>query len=446
MKRAMVILAALSASTAFADPRPVSLKEALSLAAKQSPDLAVAQAQAKVAEAGIRKAWTAWQPDLSEVATFDHTSAPQSFNLNQIVQLDGYAYGLGKPNPAVIPAPIDIVASNSAYATLQLVQPLFSPQGLFLIPAAEAGAKAAALGAQDAREQILLATARTYLAQTATSEMLAAARDAEKTALAREQEARHRVDAGVGLPIELSRAQSEVAQSRAQIAALEGQQQALQAALVELTGEDVAPVAQVDASFGTPAQDASEPWQQTYAIQSAEAGVEAARKALQNDHFAWLPTVAGVAKGNYNSNAGFSGKNTSYDLIVTATLPLYDRGQRYANGAEDEAKLAQAEAALTAARAKSRANWQGAKANVTAAQAAMVQAQAALDFADQAKKQVEGAIAGGAATNLELSQADTNRFLAASALAQARANLATRQVEVAAAEGRLYATVAPQTN
>ena len=440
MKRALVILTVLSASAAFADPRPVSLKEALSLAAKQSPDLAVAQAQAKVAEAGIRKAWTVWQPDLSEVATFDHTSAPQQFDVGLIGQLYGIA-------PRVPTAPIDIVASNSTYATLQLVQPLFSPQGLFLIPAAEAGAKAAALGAQDAREQILLATARTYLAQTATAEMLIAARDAEKTALARETEARHRVDAGVGLPIELSRASSEVAQSRAQIAALEGQQQALQAALVELTGEEVAPVSQaIDASFGSASTDASEPWQQTFAIQSAEAAVEAARKSLRNDQFAWLPTVAGVAKGNYNSNSGFANKNTSYDLIVTATLPLYDRGQRYANGAEDEAKLAQAEAALRAARAKSHADWQGAKANVTAAQAAMVQAQAALDFADQAKKQVEGAIAGGAATNLELSEADTNRFLAASALAQARANLATRQVEVAAAEGRLYAAVAPQTN
>src|SRR5690348_15427459 len=56
--------------------RKVSLREALQLAARQGPDVAAARAQAAVVHAGVEKAWTAWQPDISASGTFDHTSAP----------------------------------------------------------------------------------------------------------------------------------------------------------------------------------------------------------------------------------------------------------------------------------------------------------------------------------------------------------------------------------
>lgn len=445
MKRAFLALVLLlgAARTVRAEgPRPVTLPEALALASKQSPDLAVASAQAQVVRAGVKRAWTAWQPDISATGTFDHTSAPQSFNTADFLVGVGQLYQLGTPPAAALPAPTTLVASNSRYGTLQITQPLFTPQGAFLIPAAYSGAEAAALGAEEAREQVLLGTARAYLSAAAVDELLAAAREAERTALQRENEAHNRLNAGVALPIELSRAQSETANARAQIATLEGQKAALQAALQQLTGEPIAPSPGGAAgNWGPPAEAAAEPWAQTFAVKSAQKQVEAQNQVVRYDKFLWLPTVAGVAKGNYNSNSGFAGKQFSYDLILTATLPIYDRGTRYAAKSEDEAKLAQAEASLQAAKAKAQANWEGARANLAAADAAMKQAEAALALAEQVKRQTEAARESGASTNLELAQADTNRFLAASALAQARATLEIRKVEIAAAEGRLAASL-----
>src|SRR5207249_11940868 len=58
--------------------RRISLREALQLAAEQSPDVASARATAAIAEASVRRAWTTWQPDISAVGTSDHTSAPSS--------------------------------------------------------------------------------------------------------------------------------------------------------------------------------------------------------------------------------------------------------------------------------------------------------------------------------------------------------------------------------
>jgi hypothetical protein len=54
---------------------------------------------------------------------------------------------------------------------------------------------------------------------------------------------------------------------------------------------------------------------------------------------------------------------------------------------------------------------------------------------------VEASAQAGVATSLELSDADTRRFLAASAAAQARAAVDIRRAELAAAEGRLAAYV-----
>src|SRR4051812_37064146 len=59
-----------------AQRRKVSLREALQLAAKQGPDVAAARAQAAIAQASVRGAWTAWHPDIVATGTYDHPSAP----------------------------------------------------------------------------------------------------------------------------------------------------------------------------------------------------------------------------------------------------------------------------------------------------------------------------------------------------------------------------------
>ena len=105
--------------------RTVSLKEALQLAAKQGPDVAAARAQAEIARAGVQRAWTAWQPDVSATGTFDHTNGNAVFDLGSLASIFALRPG------ATIPAPIEIVKQNNWYGTGQISQPLFTPQGLF---------------------------------------------------------------------------------------------------------------------------------------------------------------------------------------------------------------------------------------------------------------------------------------------------------------------------
>jgi len=419
--------------------RQVSLKEALQLTAQQGPDVAAARAQAAIAHAAVDRAWTAWQPNVAANGTYDHTNGISSIDLSP---LGAFIHSLQPTFPANTfgNGPITIVGQNNWYGNLQLTQPLLTPQGLFGPGAASAGAEAADRGADEAREQVLLGTARAYLGLQGLGGLLDAAHEAEKVALRREEDAKARIAAGTDVEIALLRAQTETAQARAQIAALQGQIESLLPVLEAVTGEAIAPLpaSAPPTALGAPAQESAQPWEQTYSVKSAQAAADAARKALRISQFSWMPSVAGIAKESYTSNEGFTGKNWTYDLMINVSLPIYDGGNRYAQLHEDQAKLQQAQAQLAAARAKARSSWIGAVANLNASQAVLRQSEAQAQLAARAQVQVEAAARAGVATSLDLSDADQKKFAAQSAAAQARADVQVRMAEIAAAEGRLY--------
>jgi outer membrane protein len=420
--------------------RKVSLPEALQLAAKQGPDVAVARAQAQIAHAQVDRAWGAWQPDVVASGQYDHTNGAASVNFGPLL------VAAGLPANAFGPQPLTIVGQNNWYGNAQITQPLFTPQGIFGIGAAKAGAEAADRGADQAREQVLLSVARAYLGLQGLEGLLQAARDAEKVALRREEDAKARISAGTDVEIGLLRAETETAGARVQIANIVGQQQNLLPLLEALTGETIAPVPFGQAPQLTLPPDArQEPWEGSFAVKSAIAQTSAAEQAIRVSEFGWLPSVAAVAKESYTSNEGFVGKNWTYDLMINASLPIWDHGARYAQGHEDQAKLHQAQASLASARARAKADWVGSKANLIAAQAVLDQSVSQEQLAARAQVQVEASARAGVATSLDLSDADQRKFAAQSAAAQARTALEVRKAEIAAAEGRLH-TLAAGTN
>jgi outer membrane protein TolC len=409
--------------------RVVTLREALQLTARQGPDVAAARAQAAIVEAGVKRAWTTWQPDILATGQFDHTSAPSSIPEGAL----GTDPVTGRPSPA-----ITLVAPNSRYGTFLVNQPFFSPQGLFLPGIANANAEGADRGADEAREQILLSASRTYLVLQGLEGLLEAAREAEKVALRREQDARARIAAGTEVEIALLRAQTETAGARVQIANREGQKQSLLPLLEALTGEAVEPQPAKIFELPPMGEESEQPWESAYSVKSAIAFANAAQKSVKYDKFLWLPSVSGSFRENYNSNGGFAEKNWTYDLLLNISIPLYDHGSRYAQLAEDRARLAEAQAQLAAARARAKASWLGARANLVSTTAVVQQTESQLQLASRTQVQVEASYRAGVSTNLDLTAADQTKFEAQSAVAQARAELEIRKAELAASEGRLY--------
>ncbi|MBS1153486.1 MAG: hypothetical protein H6Q89_5184, partial [Myxococcaceae bacterium] len=364
--------------------------------------------------------------------------------MKSFVNLIGGVYMIPQQNPGLIPAPVYITKENSGYGSLLVSQILFTPQVL-LIPAASDGVEAARLGTLEAREQVLLGTARVYLGLEGIAQLEAAAREAELVALKREKDIRAQMAVGMAVEVALLRAQSETAGARNSLAQLAGNREYLLGMLEALTGEAVRPLeGSAKPDFGAPAPEESEPWNQVFMVQSLSKGQQALDAFHLYDRLAWMPTVVAQAKGNYNSNTGFTGEHLSYDLILAVNIPLYDRGVRYANMYENDAKQAENRAKLQSTRQKAKANWSATRANLVVAEAALAQAESQAALAARAQKQLESAVAAGVATALELSDIDTRRFFAASAAAQARSQVEIRKVELAAAEGRLAKVVGLQ--
>src|SRR5207245_7912177 len=139
--------------------------------------------------------------------------------------------------------------------------------------------------------------------------------------------------------------------------ALRGQKESLVPLLEALTGEAIEPLAPgAPESLGEPAAESAQPWEEAFSVKSAVAAALAAQRQVRLSNFLWMPSVAGVAKENYNSNAGFANKNWTYDLILNVSVPLYNHGVRYAQQHEDDARLAQAQAQLASTRARARSN------------------------------------------------------------------------------------------
>src|SRR5205814_929048 len=156
-------------------------------------------------------------------------------------------------------------------------------------------AEAALRGFDEAREQVLLNVARNYLALQGLEGLLEAAREAEKVALRREQDARARIAAGTDVEIALLRAQTETARARAQIANIQGQKDATLPVLEALVGEPIDPQPARVEDFGPIGEENASPWENAYSVQSAMATTNAAQKSVRLAQFLWLPTVAGVA-------------------------------------------------------------------------------------------------------------------------------------------------------
>ncbi len=417
--------------------RPVSLEDALKLTAQNNQDLAAARAQHQQARAQASRVWGAILPEVSASGSLVRTSAPAKLDLGQFVGLVGGVYGITPKDASLIPEPVYITKTDSAYASLLITQTLFTPQ-LFLIPAASNGVEAARLGALEAREQVLLGTAKVYLALEGIAQLESAAREAEAVALKREKDTRAQMAVGMAVEVASLRAQVETAQARNTLAQLAGTREQLLGLLEALTGEAVRPLEDGPRlDFGTAAAEKSEPWNATYLVRAQGKGAEATEAYHLYDRLAWMPTVFAQAKGNYNSNTGFTGQAFSYDLSLGLTVPLYDRGARYATMHENDAKSVEQRAKLLSSQQKAKANWVASRASLQAAEAALAQANSQATLAARAQKQLESAVGAGVSTALELSDIDNKRFLAASAAAQARSQVEIRKVELAAAEGRL---------
>ena len=405
----------------------VSLREALQLAAKQGPDVAAARAQAAITEAQVSRAWTAWQPDVVATGTYDHTNAPR-----RIHPRPGPFGGLESPL-------ITLVAPNSRYGTSSSRSLSSRRKACSRRASPTPPPRRRERGADEAREQILLSVARAYLASGSGRAARGSPRGGESGAAPRAGRARADLRGHRRRDRAAPRADRDGAGARADRRPAGPEGRDAPGARGARRRAHRAEARAASRTCGAPGEESALPWENAFSVQSAIAAANAAQKSVSLDQFLWMPTVAGVAKTNYSSNAGFTGKDWTYDLIVERHhSPLRSRAAATRSWHEDEARLAQAQAQLASARARARSDWIGARANVASAQAVLQQNEAQAQLATRTQVQVDASYRAGVATSLDSPTRTRGSSPPRAPSRKSRAELEIRKAELAAAEGRLY--------
>jgi len=406
----------------------LSLRGAFSVASANSPALKQVQADADSASATARSTGAQTKPSLS--ATTYGTVGDSSNILTS--------------SPGVTPQNIFAVPPHGfANQDLMLMVPLFTGGRLGGASAsARRQGEAAALLVQASRLTVAEAVTEDY-ANAVRQEALVDVAQARLTVEDEQVRVTHeKVDAGRSAPVDLLRELAEQADAQqAMLAARNGVGLALIAlkttlgvsqgsdltlsdTLDSLTGTSPAPATLQDALLQA---DAHRP-----ELAAAQRQVEAAQAGVRAARGEYAPQVYGVAMGDAMTGQGVG--RVGYTVGLTASLPLYDGGQRRAD--EDGAKAKLDRARADALQARQTVDGQVASAWLTV-QTAAAQVQAATVGVAAAQQSYTLA---GLRYNAGKS-VSAERLDALSALTRAQGAVAQAKADLVIARARLQASL-----
>lgn len=350
--RCIVLSLVLFPGAAFAADPPVinsaglSLRAALAVAASNNLTLKQRQADADSAMAAARSVRAQTRPGLS---TTTYATAGDSSNILTT-------------SPGVVPQNIFAVPPRGfADQNLMLMVPLLTGGRLNSnVAAARSQGEAAQLSVSASRLTVAEAVTEDYT-NAALQQALVGVAQARRTAEDEQvRETAEKVRAGRSAPVDLLREQAEQADARQALLAVQnGAAQALVALKASLGASQESDIALSDSldSLAGP-EAAPPPATLREALRQAEMHrpelavaqkqVEAASAGVGAAQGAYSPQIYGVAMADAMTGQGVG--RTGYTLGVTASLPLYDGGQRRADVDGARARLDRARADALEAR------------------------------------------------------------------------------------------------
>lgn len=419
------------APDAQAAARSLSLRDVLALAQVSNVSIRQRQADAEAASASARSTQAQQKPSVS--ATTYGTVGDSSNILTT--------------SPGVAPQNIFVVPSRGfADQNLMVMVPLFNGGSLAgRTASARNQASAAQAGVAGVRLTVSAEVTSAY-ANAALGTALVSVAQAQQTA--EDEQVRvteEKVRTGRSAPVDLLREQAAQAEARQGVfAAVNAQAQALvtirsvlglpQSSALALTDSLdtlLALPSNLPATLAAALADAK----RRPELIAADAQVQAAQSAVRSAEGAYAPQVYGVAMGD--ASLGRNLQRAGYTLGLTASLPLYDGGQRRADVdlAKARAKRAEADAQQSEQQVEQEAasawlTWQTAIAQVQATATGVAAAQQGYALATLRYN-------AGKSTTAERLDALAALVRAQGAFAQAKADVIMSQARLRAAIGQV---------
>ena len=325
----------LVAGAISAQQRTITLREAVDLALKQNPDIALARLDETKAGAAIRVMRDPFVP--------------------KIAVGSGLAYSSG--------IPMSIEGSTPSIIQAQASQSIINRQQTNLVAQARENARGAAIDTAAKREAVVLRTALVYLDAERTTRMAETARKQVDSLQRVAETVRLRVNDGRELPIEAKRAELNLARARQRQQALESDQRYSGSLLASILGLDTNQEIRVAVEDRAPAPLAAgeeacaeAALASSKEVRRLESALTAKGFEVRADKSAKLPRLELVAQyallGRYNNYQEFFAKFQRHngEIGVSFQVPLFAGIAADAMAVQAESESAKLRLELQAAR------------------------------------------------------------------------------------------------
>lgn len=337
------------------------------------------------------------------------------------------------------------VPANQLSGNVTVTAPLVAPQRWAAWVKARDEHKTARLEQRNARRQLAIRVAQAYLAVLTAQRVVEVSARAEELAQAHYANASKRLSGGVGSQLDEVRAQQLVREEAGRLSRARAELLRSQGMLGSLIGEtspvDAAAPAELPALLGEAAAGTLDELHHQMQTLRADviaqaARLQAAQRTVRLRFVDYLPTLTGVFLPMYQSPASLVQPQLAWQAQLQLTVPLFDGGLRYGELHEQRARLAEERLRLSGLMQQGRVELQVELGALTHGQEALQAARQAVMLARRAVEIATLSYRLGAATNLELLDAQRRAHDAETAAVLAEDEVRRARLDLLATTGR----------
>jgi outer membrane protein TolC len=415
------------AAAAPAGARTLTLEDALREVQAKNFDLRAARARLDQSRELSNKAWSSQLPQVTASGSYTHNELADT-----TIQLPtGFAVrdcaGGGCPAAAPLPAGFPgapttlaviptgtqdavIQKQEQVAAQIQATQAIFAPQAWYGIGAARAGERAAAENVEQVRRDVLFGAAQAYYGAANAKQVVKIQQRQLAIALDREKDARLRYEAGTTPKVSLLRAEIDRARAEQDLKRAQNNDVSARVGLASLLDrKDADFEVEVPTSPNVPGDDKGleeAALRERPDVRAAAEQVTVADRTRQSVLARYLPVLGAFGRYTYSNAAGFSNKTTTWAIGLQASWDLFDGLLREADLRDNEARVREAEASRASAEIRAVTEVRQARLDLDSAVANREKAKEQAELARENQRLVNVNFRAGAATYLEVSDAN----------------------------------------
>ncbi|MFZ9886276.1 MAG: TolC family protein [Myxococcota bacterium] len=326
--------------------------------------------------------------------------------------------------------PIVVQPAHVFGGSLQVTMPVFNGRSLPLLQNAYAAVDAVSLANRQASNALLLAVTRAYYTAATAKKMVQIAAAQQESSNRHRAAVQSRGELDALPPLQLRRAELDVIRAEQALRQAEAGYRGAIASVGQLAGIrnrfDIEEPAR--GIFRQAPRGEEELFELARAarpeLRAQKIALQIAERSRLDAWMSFLPSVNLVGQARATSNvSGFIASPVQGALLLTASLPLYDGGARYAALEESASRIREALLQIRQVEDRILGQVRGNLEQVTLRSQALTLAEAAVSVARETQSQASALYEAGAATALDVSDANLGLSLAEAELARAQLDL-----------------------